>query len=117
MMFVALASLLTVSALLAGNSPARRATRSDPMAALTGIMKGYVRKKFLGKDSAQPGRPHSARLAWRRGREARIPRWGNERVCDRPGRCLAIQGIGEGEQADLELLFRLIDEIVIRWPL
>jgi hypothetical protein len=71
----------------------RYKSSGEPLSSVPGFMKGYVRKKFLGKDGAHPA--------------GRIPQGV---VAER----LEYKGSGKGETADLESFFRLIDEIVIR---
>jgi predicted transcriptional regulator len=79
-----------------------------------GFMRGYVRKKFLGKDSAHPaGRIlldwHGV-VADRLGFRADVA---NVYVIDREG-ILRYKRSGKGVGTDLDSLFHLIDEVLAR---
>jgi predicted transcriptional regulator len=79
-----------------------------------GFMRGYVRKKFLGKDSAHPaGRIlldwHGV-VADRLGFRADVA---NVYVIDREG-ILRYKQSGKGVGTDLDSLFHLIDEVLAR---
>jgi len=82
------------------------------LASVPGLMRGFVRKKFLGKDSAHPaGRillDWQGVVADRFGFHADLS---NVYVIDRRG-ILRYKGSGKGSTTDLDPLFQLVDDVL-----